>query len=99
MRTAKEIRRYLKQQHWYKEYVSNLKPIWTRRNMICHIRGYKGDCTISAAFLWDATLQGCDTWRRRDKLFTNWYNRGKKHYEGKKVSSPADGPQSGSRTD
>lgn len=86
MRTAKEIRRYLKQQHWYKEYVRNVKPRWSKRNIARYIKGYEGYCTIGGAFFWKKTIQGHRTWMRREELFTNWYNRGKERYESKKVS-------------
>lgn len=99
MRTAKEIRRYLKQQHWYKEYVRNAKSIRLKSYYLFHVRGYKGKSTISNAFFWDSSPQGHNIWNHRDVLFVNWYNRGKKRYENKKVSSqPARSPI-GSSTD
>lgn len=98
MRIAKEIRRYLKQQHWYKEYVREVSkfPDYIR---IRALRGYFGIYTIGSTFFWDDTPQNVHTWSHRDYLFIRWYNRGKKKYGSKKVSSPTDGPQGGSRTD
>lgn len=98
MRTAKEIRRYLKQQHWYKEYVRNIANEENKTYCRKFIRGYEGGVSIIGAFRWLRAPQRVEVWVVRNYLFMNWYNRGKKHYEGKKVSSPADGPQSGSRT-
>lgn len=75
MRTAKEIRKYLKQQHWYKEYVRNLK---FKHLYILFIRGYQGSCTISSAFVWIDTPEGHTVWSRRNLLFLRWYYRGRR---------------------
>lgn len=96
MRTAKEIRAYLKQQHWYKEYVRKARSYPNTFNR--SIRGYFGESTLYAAFFWGCGRE-ISIWCHRKDLFVDWYNRGKKRYEGKKVSSSADGPQSDSRTD
>lgn len=98
MRTSKEIRWYLKQQHWYKEYVRETSkfPDYIRMRAV---RGYFGIDTISEAFFWSDTPQGQNTWFHRDVLFVNWYNRGKKRHEGKKVSGKPARPPIGSRTD
>ena len=82
MRTAKEIRKYLKQQKWYKDFIYNAKKhaeIWNiiyphdEKNFI---RGYKKEMTISSAFIWVEDWQGSTKWSSRDKNFVNWYNKG-----------------------
>ena len=98
MRTAREIRKYLKQQHWYKEYVRDVAkvPDYLR---IRAVRGYLGINTTNSAFFWCDAPQDIRAWSHRDDLFVNWYNRGKKRYENKKVSSQPARSESGSRTD
>lgn len=84
MRTAKEIRKYLKQQKWYNEYTYNTKKFahlcgQKRENYDKdHIRGYEKLRTISGAFLWYETQQGIDVWALRDETFCQWYNKGEK---------------------
>lgn len=82
MRTAKEIRKYLIQQRWYKDFVSNLR--YRGSNVIKKItRGYLKKDTVSCGFMWDATPQGHDYWHRINDTFINWYNKGEKKYEKK----------------
>lgn len=86
MRTAKEIRKYLKQQKWYNEYTYNAKKfaLYIREDKnYCndHVRGYEKSRTISGAFLWDGTQQGIDVWSLRDGAFCEWYNKGEDRYE------------------
>lgn len=84
MRTAKEIRKYLKQQKWYKDYIYNAKrdaKIWGRiypRDEKNFIRGYKKEGTICGAFFWMDAFIGSSKWSLRDKNFVKWYNKGKK---------------------
>lgn len=97
MRTAKEIRRYLKQQHWYKEYVRNIANEENKTYCRKFIRGYEGRVSIICAFRWLMNPQRVEVWV--NYLFMNWYNREKKRYENKKVSSQPAISQSGSSTD
>lgn len=79
MRTAKEIRAYLKQQHWYKDFVRNTKKRGDTSLILkpC-IRGYNGRYTITRAFTWYLTSQGHDVWEYRSRLFSQWYDKGRR---------------------
>lgn len=83
MRTAREIRRYLKQQHWYKEYVRKARRYPNIFNRA--IRGYLGEDTLYGAFDFGYGHEFL-IWYHRQVFFYDWYNRGKKRYESKKVS-------------
>lgn len=98
MRTAREIRKYLKQQHWYKEYKRCVKATCFYTGDL-FIRGYKGEVTISSALSWRGSPSGYKAWKHRCLLFHRWYKRGKKRYESKKVSGKTARSQSGSSTD
>lgn len=78
MRTAKEIRQYLRQQKWYKDYVYNVKKNIRDPYRSEALRGYMKIQTISAPFLWDETPQGDYYWRRIDDKFMKWYDKGRK---------------------
>lgn len=87
MRTAKEIRQYLRQQRWNKEYIYNARRFGTVYRMIDtnhgndFIRGYEKIRTICAAFIWSKTIEGSDVWNLRDINFRKWYSKGGKKYE------------------
>ena len=87
MRTAKEIRNYLSQQLWYKEYIRNSKKFAKSYKMVETnygkdiIRGYEKSRTICAAFIWSETMQGADIWVSINNKFIEWYNRGGNNYE------------------
>lgn len=77
MRTSKEIRQYLKQQHWYKDFVHYTKrenQLYGNYEKVC-LRGYFGPETIAYAFLWRRTKEGIRVWRHRDYKFRNWYDK------------------------
>lgn len=78
MRTAKEIRQYLKCQPWYNNFKYYTK---TSRCYYWHdkssskkaLRGYRYVDTISVAFSWRYTIEGFDVWDQRDMTFRKWY--------------------------
>lgn len=80
MRTAKEIRNYLKQQKWYNDFVyytkKNLRkqPKYSKyiRNAL---KGYHKDLTIHNAFCWSDTKEGYYVWKFRHLKFNDWYGR------------------------
>lgn len=79
MRTAKEIRNYLKQQKWYKDFVRNtrLRYRYHNKNTVKYVlRGYCKIDTIKCAFYWDRTPQYYKYWKAMDGKFRNWYNKG-----------------------
>ena len=86
MRTAKEIRQYLIQQRWYKDYVRNVKKnlYLTKKDKKEFLKGYQGDCTILYAFCWIETLQGSVYWSNVWDKFMKWYSKGKKKYENRR---------------
>lgn len=45
----------------------------TRRECLSFIRGMRGDKTISGAFIWAETPQGCEYWRAVNKNFLLWF--------------------------
>ena len=76
MRTAKEIRNYLKQQKWYKDFVRNTKEEFSK-DMVKYItRGYNRGHTIGSGFTWYLTPQGRGYWKAIDNKFREWYNKG-----------------------
>lgn len=94
MRTAKEIRQYLKSKPWYKDFVYNVKksPYEYKSKYTRTIRkadakrvlkGYFGLETLEAAFSWHRTKEGPYTWALRDQLFEQWYEKGKPKYISK----------------
>lgn len=80
MRTAKEIRKYLKQQKWYKDFVRNtrFRFKYSKSKAKYVIRGYCKKDTIACAFLWDRIPQDHEYWEAIDNRFRNWYNKGGK---------------------
>ena len=78
MRTAKEIRQYLMQQRWYKDYVRNVKkhPYRTKESKKEVLRGDKKEDTILFAFSWYLTSQGVEYWTNVWDKFMKWYSKG-----------------------
>lgn len=81
MRTAKEIRQYLKQQRWYNDFVHNTRVRYKDRRSKYIIRGYCKKDTIGCAFLWDHTPQDHEYWEAIYYRFKKWYDKGVKKYE------------------
>lgn len=79
MRTAKEIRQYLKCQPWYKDFVYNNKKygFGNKAYKKYTLRGYRHAGTISRAFSWCSTKEGLTVWVNRDVAFRAWYVRGR----------------------
>lgn len=79
MRTAKEIRQYLKMQKWYKDYVRNVKNERSlqKKDKKAILRGYNKYATISGAFFWNNTYQGLVFWAKVDEKFLKWYSKGR----------------------
>lgn len=80
MRTAKEIRQYLVQQRWYKDFVRNVSK-YSKNHSKEFLRGYYKENTISGGFFWADTMQGHDYWSRIENNFYSWYKRGGNNYE------------------
>jgi hypothetical protein len=76
MRTPKEVRRWLRQQSWYKEWrtqIMNLRISRKERNRI--LRGHAGKDSINL-FEWRDTIQGYDCWNSRRVELCIFYHGG-----------------------
>lgn len=75
VRTAKEIRQYLRQQRWYKDFLYNTRKSYgkdKKKAKKC-LRGYRGSETLLCAFQWYKTPQGQKKWSERALIFRQWY--------------------------
>lgn len=77
-RKPKEIRRWLRSNLWYREF---LRHAWygrtSVRSALAVIGGYCGIDTMNVAFKWSTTLKGQSFWLGKNMDFQNWYQHGK----------------------
>lgn len=81
MRTAKEIRQYIKQQRWYNDFKKNIEKYGFPHSANDFLRGYYKENTISGGFFWQITSQGVEYWGEIEKKFCYWYKKGGKKYD------------------
>ena len=77
MKTEKEIKEYLENKVWYKEFVKNtINQLPKEINGYLHqvISGKNGRGTISSAFTWSLTEEGREYWEEIAKKFISWYD-------------------------
>lgn len=65
MKIKNKIKKYLKQQDYYQNFINNVGP-----NGISSYNIF----TIENAFIWTLTPEGYDYWKLIDKEFKKWYN-------------------------
>lgn len=75
MRTAKEVRRYMRRQAWYRDF---RRIILTEKSLsllekIRILRGKYGDDTLMDTFTWEDTVQGYEFWRSAMVAMFDWY--------------------------
>ena len=78
MKTAEQIKEYLKTQDWFKLYIFNTIKDDNHSDIVEHIvlalNGKYLTNTISSAFIWDNTPEGHTYWNLIDVEFRKWYN-------------------------
>lgn len=78
MKTAEQIKEYLKTQDWFKLYIFNIiKDTFHSdivENIISALNGEYLSATISGAFVWGHTPEGHTYWNLIDVEFKKWYN-------------------------
>ena len=74
MKTAEQIREWLRDKPWYEQYKMNLfrEKDSSMESREC-LSGQSGLHTISKAFCWGTTEEGFDFWNDVDGKFTDWF--------------------------
>ena len=76
MRTKEEIKKWLEEKPWFKNYVKNIylqRLDFNPSTMERFLSGSKGEDTISGAFTWCGTSEEHKFWECVNKEFHNWY--------------------------
>lgn len=75
MKTPKQIKKWLRSQRWYPQFVKNMKELRVTGLDYSILNGKWGQQTISAGFVWDMSPEGQDFWNDKDTQFLLWYHR------------------------
>lgn len=74
MKTADEIKGWLRKQDWFGAFVKNIEEYYHNDDMLSDIiNGEHGRTTILVAFTWRDTEEGHDFWRNIENKFLFWY--------------------------
>lgn len=73
MKTAKQIRRYLRKQVWYKPWLKFTWRAQTLEEFLVYFLGFKNENTLRG-FVWRNTVHGASFWNKADNDFRSWYH-------------------------
>lgn len=75
MKTADEIKEWLRKQDWFGAFVKNVEEYYYNDGMLSDIiNGKRGRTTILEAFTWRDTEEGRDFWCNIEKQYLEWYD-------------------------
>lgn len=72
MKTAKQVRRYLRKQLWYKSWLKFTYAQQTLEEFLVYFLGFKDEDTLRG-FVWKDTVHGESFWKKADNDFRSWY--------------------------
>lgn len=73
MKTAEQIKNWLKQQEWYDKFEKYVRECNCEEFVNEILEGKRGEDTICGAFFWDSTEESNDYWNKIDNQFLSWF--------------------------
>ena len=75
MKTSKQIRRYIRRQPWYSNFLTfvMMEEEATLHDKLFILLGREGEATVARAFDWGHTVQGYSYWAFVSAEFIRWY--------------------------